>query len=460
MRNVSWLHDQTTDLLARIREAKSQRAFPFFRRFENVGPRVKVGGGSYINFTSNDYLGLSQDRRLVRSSIEGTRRYGTGLGSARPQATSVRHEELERRLARWLSREDCAVFTTGYQALVGVLSAFLDDECSVVADKLSHASIIDGLMLATGLHPELEVRFFKHNNVDALRRVLGRTQNPKKMVIAEGLYSVDGDMAPLAAVADVCREQGAVLVVDDAHGLGALGPTGRGVGEIHGVLEQIDILIGTFSKAFGSIGGFVCADATLVDFLKLQARSFVYSASLPIAQVEAALAALDVIERDSALIRQLEDNARFFRDGLVDLGFDIGDSETHITPIMIRDEIKTLTFGAYLYHGADVIMMPFVSPGVAPGKERLRCNVTAAHSRAEMGYTLEALARIGQMLEVLPAGSATQASQLQRALWLAEHKLQGVRNAGLRYLTGELGAAGRKVGELTRNVLGSSSSKD
>jgi 8-amino-7-oxononanoate synthase len=438
---MTWLHDKTVDFIKRIDEAKKLKAFPFFRRFENIGPRVKVGQGSYVNFTSNDYLGLSQHPTLIRNAVRGTQEYGTGLGSARPQATSVRHEELERRLARWLGYQDCVVFTTGYQSLVGTLQAFLDDETTLVLDKLSHASIIDGALLAQGMHPDLELRFFKHNSVRALRRILSKAANPKKLVMVEGLYSVDGDLAPLADIVEVCREFDAPVILDDAHGLGTLGATGRGVAELHGVRDQVDILIGTFSKSFGAIGGFVCADKDIIDYLKLQARSFVYSASLPLAQVEAALAALDIMERDYSRMKRLSENARYFRDGLVDLGFDIGDSCTHITPIMVRDELLTMKFGAYLYHGANVMMMPFISPGVAPGTERLRCNVTASHTRAEMGYTLEALAKIGQMLEILPEGSSTRASNLERAYYLGSHKLQSLRNGGFDVAKGELSKA-------------------
>jgi 8-amino-7-oxononanoate synthase len=438
---VSWLHDKTTSFLDRIAEAKRLKAFPFFRPFENLGPRVKVGTGSYVNFTSNDYLGLTQHPKLIAAACEGTRRYGTGLGSARPQATSVRHEELEARLARWTRKEACAVFTTGYQSLVGTLSTFLDDETTVALDKLSHASIIDGVMLAQGMYPNLEIRWFNHNKPDSLDKVLASAGNDKKLVVVEGLYSVDGDLAPLADFVTVCKRHGAAIMVDDAHGLGALGATGRGVGEVFDVLGEIDLLVGTFSKCFGSVGGFVCADQPLIDYMKLNARSFVFSASLPLAQVEAALAALDLIEGDPSLRERLATNRDFFRGGLAELGADVGDSTSHITPILIRDEIKCLTAAAALFHGAGVIMMPFVYPGVAKGTERLRCNVTAAHTEAQMGYALEALAKVGEMVGFLPAGARTLHSTARKASWLAAHKLEGARNAGLPFVQAELGKA-------------------
>jgi 8-amino-7-oxononanoate synthase len=435
---MSWLHDKTTSFLDRIAEAKRLKAFPFFRPFENLGPRVKIGSGSYLNFTSNDYLGLSQHPKLIEAACAGTRRFGTGLGSARPQATSVRHDELEARLARWTKKDACAVFTTGYQSIVGTLSAFLDDEVTVALDKLSHASIIDGVLLAQGMYPNLEIRWFNHNSPSSLEQVLASAANDKKLVVVEGLYSVDGDLAPLDDFVTVCKKHGAAIVVDDAHGLGALGATGRGVGEVFGVLDEIDLLIGTFSKCFGAVGGFVCGDQALIDYMKLNARSFVFSASLPIAQVEAALAALDIIEVDSSYRERLERNRAFFRGGLCELGVDVGDSTTHITPILIRDELKCLTAAAMLFHGASVIMMPFVYPGVAKGTERLRCNVTAAHTEAQMGYTLEAIAKVGELAGFLPKGAHTFSSMLKKASWLAATKIEGARNAGLPYIQHEL----------------------
>lgn len=438
---MSWLHDKTDTLMTRIAEAKEKKVFPFFRRFENVGPRVKVDGGSYLNFQSNDYLGLSQHPRLIEAANAGTKRYGTGLGSARPQATSVRHELLERRLARWTGSEACAVFTTGYQSLVGTLQSFCDDETTLVLDRLCHASIIDGMLIAQGQNPDLEVRFFKHNDVSSLDKALTGAMHPKKLVVVEGLYSVDGDITPLPDVVEVSKKHGAAIMLDDAHGLGTLGATGRGVAEMHGCEGEIDLLVGTFSKSFGAVGGFVCADQVLIDYLKLNARSFVFSASLPLAQVEAALAALDMMERDHSLFSRLAEKGRYFREGLRDLGLDIHESSTHLTPIFINDEVLTMKFGAYLFHGADVMMMPFVSPGVPKGTERLRCNVTLAHSKADMGYTLEALAKIGSMLGLLPKGTKTGASDLVRSYWFLNSKLRGLRQGGVDFLKHEVDRA-------------------
>ena len=305
---MTWLHDSTTDLLGKVEELKEAKAYPFFRPLENVGARVKVGTGSYVNFASNDYLGLSLDPRVMNAGIAGIRKYGTGLGSARPQATSVRHEELERRLAK-LAR------VPGVHGLHHRLPVAGGDPGRLHGRRRDpdpgspgHASIMDGMLLSRGEHPEMEVRFFKHNNLKSLRKCLQTSEYNKKMIVVEGYYSVDGDMAPIPEMVALCREFDAVIVVDDAHGLGALGATGRGVAEVFGVQGQIDLLVGTFSKSFGGIGGFVCGDQELIDFMKLKARAFMFSASLPVSQVDAALKALDIIESEPQHLKRLHDN--------------------------------------------------------------------------------------------------------------------------------------------------------
>ena len=450
---MSWLHDDTTEFLEMLEEVTQKKANPFFRPFENVGTRVKIGRKSYINFTSNDYLGLSQDERVIKRAIAGTKKYGTGLGSARPQATSVEHEGLEKKLATWMGFESCAIFSTGFMGMVGAITTFADDDTTLVCDKLSHASILDGAYLAQGYHPDLELRFFKHNSAKSLRRILGQSTHKKKMVVVEGLYSVDGDLAPLSELIEVCQEFDAVLIVDDAHGIGSLGSTGRGVAELENVLDKIDILFGSFSKSFGGVGGFLLADRPIIDYIKLKARSFMYSASLPVAQIESASAALDIIKKDTSYLTRLEKNRDFFREGLLNLGFDLGKSCTHICPIMIGDEEKTLTFAAHLFHGANILMMPFIYPGVPLGQGRLRCNVTAAHSTADIGFSLEALSVIGRDLKLIPAGKRTQAPPLQKTLWAVESKLRGIKNGGLPTLTDELLQAGNKLGQLKRTYF-------
>jgi 8-amino-7-oxononanoate synthase len=385
--------------------------------------------------------------------VAGTQQYGTGLGSSRLQASTPRHDELENRLARFLGFPACATFTTGYQSVVGTLSTYLDNDCTVVLDNLSHASILDGTALAKGNHPGLEIRFFKHNSIKGLRRVLSSCRDRKVLVVVEGLYGADGDVAPLDEIIKLCKEFDAATFVDDAHGIGCMGPTGRGTAEMFGVLQDVDFLMGSFSKCFGTVGGFICASRPIIDYLQLSARAFIYSASLPLAQVEAAMTALDFIDTDSSRLSRLRANAAFFREGLLRLGFSLGDAEHHITPLLIGDEEKAVTFAAYLYHGAQIIMLPFVYPGVPKGKARLRCNITAAHTRGDMGFALEALSEIGQQLEIIPKGTTTGTSKGRKLWWLAQSKLRGTHNAGLTYLAKEVSEGGKKIGRWARTRL-------
>lgn len=278
-----------------------------------------------------------------------------------------------------------------------------------------------------------------------MEKALAGAANPKKMIVIEGLYSVDGDLAPLTDMMAIARKYGAIVMLDDAHGIGTLGPTGRGVSEIYKVLGQVDLLIGSFSKSFGTTGGFLVADKTLTDYVKVSARGFVFSATLPLAQVEAALAALEIIQHDTTLIKRLEANGKRFREGLLSLGFNIGESNTHITPIFLNEEELTMKFAAYLFHGAGIVMIPFVAPGVPKGTERLRCNVTAGHTEAQMGYTLEALAEVGKMLGVLDKSKTTNASRLSRIKWFLQHEVDGVRNAGLPFLRREVVSQSRRL---------------
>ncbi|MFN0058677.1 MAG: aminotransferase class I/II-fold pyridoxal phosphate-dependent enzyme [Planctomycetota bacterium] len=408
---MSWLHDATREMLGLARQAQAAGVFPYFRPFSNVGPRVTIGGREYLNFTSNDYLGLSQHVEVKRAAAAAIERFGTGLGSSRLQATCILHEELEERLARWLGYEACAVFPSGYQALVGVLSAYLGNASLVALDNQAHASILDGVTLAKGAAPELEERFFRHNSVSALERILVGSDRTQKLAVVEGLYGADGDLAPLPELVRVCAEQHTPLLVDDAHGIGALGAHGRGAAEHAGVAERIDILVGTFSKVFGGVGGFVCAGKDLIEFLKLSARSFVFSASLPAAQVAGALAALELVEHDTALRPRLARNQEILRGGLRALGCELGASVAHVCPILLGDEALTMTFGARLFHEAHVILLPFIYPGVPLGHARLRCNVTAAHSESDLTRVIEAVKAIGNELGVFHAEARAKVPQ-------------------------------------------------
>lgn len=422
---MSWLKEHASQFLGRIQEAKSLGVYPYFRQFQSIGPRVQIDGKHYINFTSNDYLGLSQDPRLIEAAKRAAGQYGMGLGSSRVQATSDRHVELERRLAQWFGYPACMVFTTGYQSLVGVLSTFAAPKTTIIMDQLSHASIIDGVRMAQGtLGEELEVRSFRHNSIRGLERVLKSSTHDNKLIVIEGVYSLDGDMAPLDEMVTLAREHNAAIVLDDAHGIGTLGMQGRGVCE-HFHVPRVDFLVGTFSKSFGGVGGFVLAEKELIDFLKNTARSFTFSASLPVPQVEAMIAATDILENDLSYMQRLHRNQHLMREGLLSLGFDLGTSNTHIMPLVLHDEKKTLEFGAWLY-GMGVIMIPILYPAVPPGEERLRCNITAAHTEQDIGITLEIVEYIGKKLGVLPHSSRNPNSRWQRASWIGQEAVKRI----------------------------------
>ncbi len=400
-RDKEWLKEIITPFLNRIREARELDIYPYFREFQNVGPRVWIDDRQFINFTSNDYLGLSQHPALIEAAQRAVENYGTGLGSSRIQATTDRHVELEEKLAQWFGYPACMVFTTGYQSLVGVISTFAGPETTLILDNLSHASIIDGMRMARGMWGDkLEIRTFKHNSIRGIRRILKSAKYPKKFLIVEGVYSLDGDIAPVSEMYDLAREYGAAVIVDDAHGIGTLGPTGRGVLEEFGV-PRVDFLIGTFSKSFGGVGGFVLAEADVIEFLKNSARSFTFSASLPVPIVEAMLTSLEIMSTDLSYLKRLHRNRDRMRRGLLDIGFDLGTSDTHIMPIVLRSDTKTLEFGAWLY-ALGVIMIPILYPAVPRGEERLRCNITAAHTEHDIDVTLEILEFVAKKLGVVP----------------------------------------------------------
>ena len=432
---MSWLQEQTTELLSRIKEAKSLDVYPYFRQFQKVGPRVWIDGKQFINFTSNDYLGLSQDPRLIEAAKKGAERYGTGLGSSRIQATTDRHVELEKRLAEWYGFPACAVFTTGYQSLVGLISTFAEAKSTWILDNLSHASILDGTFLAQGTYgEELEVRFFRHNSPKGLRRTLKTSEFEKRLVVIEGVYSLDGDLAPLDEFVAAAKEFHAPIIVDDAHGMGTLGATGKGIIEHFGLTHHdVDFLVGTFSKSFGGVGGFVLGDEGLIEYMKNTARSFVFSASLPIPIVEAMLTSLDIMTHDFTLLNKLKENETMMRDGLKTLGFDLGMSNTHIMPIILRDESKTMEFGAWLQE-LGVIMIPILYPAVRHGEERLRCNITAAHTKQDIGMTLEILEFVGKKLGVIPHSSHGHFRKRERALWATQEVAKRVKDIRPRHI--------------------------
>jgi glycine C-acetyltransferase len=395
---MSWIHDKAQRELARVNEAREKQVYPYFRPFESGGLHTSIGGSDVVNFSSNDYLGLTNHPKVKEAAKKAVDRYACGLSSSRVQATTTAHVELEERLARWFGYETCLLFTTGYQAMVGTIMSLADKDTTLVLDNLSHACILDGTFLAAGTPGrQPEVRFFNHNSARSLERCLKTKERPNALVLVEGIYSLDGDEANIVEIVEVCERYGAVLLCDDAHGTGTLGKRGTGIVEKYDLMGRVPIVISTFSKTFGGIGGILVGQTDIVEHVKHYARSFLFSASLPVPIVAAAATILTMLENDGEGLVAERD---YMRGRLTEIGFDLGDSDTHIMPVMCRDERKALFMHVALLE-TGVMMVPITYPGVKEGQERLRLNVTRGHTREDLDLALEQLALYGEAFFVL-----------------------------------------------------------
>ena len=394
---MSWIDEKSYKELARIREAREKQVYPYFRPMESGGLHTTIGGKPIINFSSNDYLGLTNHPRVKEAAKKAVDQFACGLSSSRVQATTTAHVELEDRLANYFGFESSLMFTTGYQAMVGTIMALADQDTTIILDNLSHACILDGTFLAAGTPTrQPEVRFFNHNSVKSLERILKSRERKNALVMIEGIYSLDGDMAKLNEIVEVCDRYDAVIVCDDAHGSGTLGKHGRGILEHCGLEGRVPVVVTTFSKTFGGIGGVLLGKKDVVEHVKHYARSFLFSASLPVPIVAAASTILTMMEEDGpALVSELHEKSAYMRKNLIERGFDLGMSDTHIMPVMCRDERKALFMHVALLESG-VMMVPITYPGVKKGEERLRVNITRGHSKEDMDIALDLLDSYGQ----------------------------------------------------------------
>ncbi len=400
---MSWISDKAAAELGRVRDAQEKKIYPYFRPFESGGLHTTIHGKPIVNFSSNDYLGLTNHSKVKEAAKAAVDRFSCGLSSSRVQATATEHVALEARLAKWFGFESCLIFTTGYQAMVGTIQALADKDTTIVLDNLSHACILDGTFLAAGTPMRApEIRFFNHNSAKALDRVLRKRERENALVLIEGIYSLDGDEGNVEEFIEVCAQhENAVIVCDDAHGTGTLGKGGRGIIEKYGLEGKIPVVISTFSKTFGGIGGVLLGESDVIDLIKHNARSLLFSASLPVPIVAAASTILDMLESDGeGLVRELHEKAEYMRKGLTDIGFDLGDSNTHIMPVMIRDETKAMLLHMALLENG-VLMVPIMYPAVKQGEERLRLNVTRGHTYEDMDKALELLKRYGETFQLI-----------------------------------------------------------
>ena len=399
---MSWIDEKAHAELARVRQAKEKQVYPYFREFERGGLHTRIAGRDIINFSSNDYLGLTNHPKAKEAAKRAIDTYACGLSSSRPQATTRDHVELEERFAKWAGFEKCLLFTTGYQAMQGTIVSLADKDTTVVLDAYSHACILDGTFLAAGVPKNgPEIRFFNHNSAKSLERILNTRERKNALVVVEGVYSLDGDTANLKEFIDLCDRHGAVLVIDDAHGSGTMGKHGRGTLEAMGLEGKVPVVVSTLSKTFGGIGGLLFGSAEVVDYVKHTARSFLFSASLPVPVVAAAHTILDIVESEGEkLVAELHQKAAYFRGKLVEAGFDLGASNTHIMPVMCREERKTLFMHVALLE-CGVMMVPLTYPSVKQGEERLRVNVTRGHTQEDLDTALRLLKEYGEAFFVL-----------------------------------------------------------
>jgi 8-amino-7-oxononanoate synthase len=377
--------------------AKELGVYPFFIPLdETEGTEVSIGGRRLVMLGSNNYLGLTTHPEVREAAVRAIREFGTSCtGSRFLNGTLALHGELERRLARFVGKEKALVFSTGYQANLGVLSALIGRSDVVVCDKEDHASIVDGCRLALG-----RMARFRHNHPEDLDRVLGACPaGAGKLVVVDGVFSMGGEIVRLPEMAPVCRKHEARLLVDDAHAMGVLGE-GRGTAAHFGLTNDVDLIVGTFSKSFASIGGFVAGDEPTIHWIQHLARSLIFSASPPAPNVAAALAALDVMEREPERVVRVNAIADRMRRSLAQLGFDVGASQTPIIPIFIGDSLATMRAWRALFD-AGVYVNVAIPPAVPPGKALLRTSYMATHTDAQMDQVLETFASVGRSLGLI-----------------------------------------------------------
>jgi glycine C-acetyltransferase len=383
------------------RELDSLKQQGLYRRLrileDEQKPTTTFDHRQVVNLSSNNYLGLTTHPKLRAAALEATRRLGVGSGSVRTIAGTMDiHMELERRLAAFKQTEAVVVFQSGFAANAGTVAAVLTKDDVVVSDELNHASIIDGSRLS-----KATIKVFPHKDVDAARKVLKDLPAARrKLLITDGVFSMDGDVGALPALCALAEEFGCIMMVDDAHASGVFGKHGRGTVDHFGMHGRVDIQVGTLSKAIGALGGYVAGSRTLIEFLYHRARPFLFSTSHPPAVAAACIAAIDVLEQEPAIIDRLWENTRFFKSGLQALGFNTGLSESPITPVIAGDGALAMKLSDRLFEEG-VFAQGIAFPTVARDKARVRTIVTATHTRGELQFALDVFAKVGRELGIL-----------------------------------------------------------
>ncbi|MDW8308963.1 MAG: aminotransferase class I/II-fold pyridoxal phosphate-dependent enzyme [Verrucomicrobiales bacterium] len=382
--------------------ARAAGLYPYFRMISSAqDTEVIINGRKVLMLGSNSYLGLTNHPKVKEAAIAAVKRYGTGCAGSRfLNGTLQIHIELEQALARLVKKEAVLLYSTGFQVNLGVISALVGRGDYVLADKSDHASIVDGCMLAPG-----EFIRFAHRDMAALERRLSTLEpDAGKLIVVDGVFSMEGDIVQLPELCRIAQKHRAAVMVDDAHAIGVLGENGAGTPSHFGLTDQVHLIMGTFSKSLASLGGFIAGDAATIDFLKHQSRALIFSASMSPANAAAVLAALEIMISEPERIQRLWQNTRRMKEGLLSLGFNLGDSETPVLPVYCGDLLTAFRMTKRLEEEG-VFVNPVVPPAVAPGRELIRISLMATHTDAQIDFALEKLAKVGRELGLI-SGSA------------------------------------------------------
>jgi len=383
---------------SRDQEAIALGFYPFFKVITSLnGPHVTVDGREMIMVGSNNYLGLTTHPKVREAAMKALMEYGTSCSGSRfLNGTIDLHEKLEASLARFMGKEAAQVFSTGFQTNQGVIAPLIGRGESVIIDRLVHASVVEGVRLCFG-----KVGRFRHNDIVSLRKNLEVCPSNKGiLVIVDGVYSMEGDIAALPEIVRTAKEFGARIMVDDAHGIGVLGASGRGTLEHFGLIEEVDLVMGTFSKSLASLGGFVAGDARVIAYVKHHSRALIFSAAMPPAAVAAVQAALEVIDTEPQIRERLWENTRFLMENVVALGFNTGPTQTPVVPIIVGDDVLTAVYWKRLFDEG-IFTNCVIAPAVPQGSQRIRMCLMATHTLEDLQKVVDVCGRVGRELGII-----------------------------------------------------------
>ena len=389
-----------------FKEAEQARAagiYPFFKPIgKNAGTKVIIEGRELLMAGSNNYLGLAGDTRMVEASVKTLKEYGTSCSGSRfMNGTLSLHEDLEEKLADFVGKEEALCFTTGHQTNLGAISTLVGRGDHVITDKYNHASIMDGIFLTVGLNKSVNVHRYRHNNYEELERILKSIpEDAPKLIVTDGVFSMEGDIVDLPQMRLLADKYNAAIYLDEAHSIGVLGETGRGTTEHFNNSAFADVMMCTFSKSFGSIGGFVAGDSKIIDYIKHFARPLMFSASMPPANIVAASTALEIIKKEPERVQRLQQIGRKMAKGFSDMGFDTGSTTTPIVPLVIGDNEKAFIFWKTLFEKG-VYVNPVITPAVPPNRAMIRTSFMSTHTDTELNQILEIIGDTGKALGLI-----------------------------------------------------------